>query len=70
MNGSAKGRCPIECVVERGEVAGAVLGLATSVDADLIVMGARKASFWRTYIQAGLTPAVLAEAGCPVLTVC
>ena len=42
MNGSAKGHCPIECVVERGEVAGAVLGLATWVDADLIVMGAEK----------------------------
>lgn len=70
MNGSAEGRCLTECVVGRGEVAGAVLGLASWVDADLIIMGARKASFWRTYIQSGLTPAVLAEAGCPVLTVC
>jgi nucleotide-binding universal stress UspA family protein len=70
MNGSAESHCPIECVVGRGEVAGAVLGLATWLDADLIVMGARKASFWRTYIREGFTPAVLAEAGCPVLTVC
>jgi nucleotide-binding universal stress UspA family protein len=70
MNGSAEGHCPIECVVEHGEVAGAVLGLAAWVDADLIIMGARKASFWRTYIREGFTPAVLAEAGCPVLTVC
>ena len=70
MNGSAGDRCFTECVVERGEVAGAVLGLASWVDADLVIMGARKASFWRPYIQSGLTPAVLAEAGCPVLTVC
>jgi nucleotide-binding universal stress UspA family protein len=70
MNGSAEGRCLTEYVVERGEIAGAVLDLASWVDADLIIMGARKASFWRTYIQSGLTPAVLAEAGCPVLTVC
>jgi nucleotide-binding universal stress UspA family protein len=70
MNGSAEGHCPIEFVVEHGEVAGAVLGLAAWVDADLIIMGARKASFWRTYIREGFTPAVLAEAGCPVLTVC
>jgi nucleotide-binding universal stress UspA family protein len=35
-----------------------------------IVMGARKASFRRTYIREGFTPAVLAQAGCPVLAVC
>ena len=70
MNGSAHGHCITECVVARGEVAAAVVGLASWVDADLIIMGARRASFWRTYIQSGLIPAVLAEAGCPVLTVC
>ena len=39
-------------------------------DADLIVLGARKASFWVEFVRTGLTPALLAEATCPVLTVC
>lgn len=59
-----------ECVVEHGKAAEAILGLAARVGADLIVLGARKASFWLEFVRTGLTPALLAEVTCPVLTVC
>jgi nucleotide-binding universal stress UspA family protein len=59
-----------ECVVEHGEAARTILDLAERVGADLIVLGARKSSFWLTRVERGLTPALLAEATCPVLTVC
>lgn len=59
-----------ECVVEHGKASQAILALAKRVNADLIVLGARTASFWLEFIQTGLTPALLAGATCPVLTVC
>jgi nucleotide-binding universal stress UspA family protein len=62
--------CSPECVVEHGDIAKAILELAARVQADLIVLGARKASFWLTYIKGGLTPDLLAQATCPVMTVC
>jgi nucleotide-binding universal stress UspA family protein len=61
--------CNPECVVEHGDAAKAILELAERVQADLIVLGARKASFWLTYIERGLTPDLLAQATCPVMTV-
>ena len=67
---SAMDWCSLECIVEHGEASDAVLALAARVKADLIVLGARKSSFWIEYIRPGLTPALLAEAKCPVLTVC
>jgi nucleotide-binding universal stress UspA family protein len=62
--------CNPECVVEHGDAAKAILELAERVQADLIVLGARKASFWLTYIERGVTPDLLAQATCPVMTVC
>ncbi len=62
--------CDPECVVEHGNAPKAILDLAKRVDADLIVLGARKSSFWLTRVERGLTPALLAEATCPVLTIC
>lgn len=59
-----------EFFVEHGKASSAILALAARVNADLIVLGARKASFWLEFIQTGLTPALLAGAACPVLTVC
>ena len=59
-----------EFVVEHGNASEAILALAKRVNADLIVLGARKASFWVEFVQTGLTPALLAGATCPVLTVC
>ena len=67
---SAKCSCEPELVVEHGKASEAILHLARRVNADLIVLGARKASFCLEFIQTGLTPALLAEATCPVLTVC
>ena len=62
--------CDPECVVEHGKAPEAILALAKRVHADLIVLGARKASFWVEFVRTGLTPALLATATCPVLTVC
>jgi nucleotide-binding universal stress UspA family protein len=62
--------CSPEVVVEHGNAAEAILELAERVHADLIVLGARNASFWLTHVEHGLTPDLLAEATCPVMTVC
>lgn len=62
--------CTPETVVRHGEPAAAILELAAKVNADLIVLGARNASFWLTHVEHGLTPDLLAEATCPVMTVC
>jgi nucleotide-binding universal stress UspA family protein len=62
--------CTPETVVEHGNAAEAILELAERVHADLIVLGARNASFWLTHVEHGLTPDLLAEATCPVMTVC
>lgn len=62
--------CNPEFIVEHGDAAKAILGLAARVQADLIVLGARKASFWLMNIDRGLTPNLLAQASCPVMTVC
>jgi nucleotide-binding universal stress UspA family protein len=62
--------CTPETVVRHGDPARNILELAGRVDADLIVLGARSSSFWLTHIEHGLTPDLLAEATCPVMTVC
>jgi nucleotide-binding universal stress UspA family protein len=62
--------CSPETVVEHGDASKAILELAGRVGADLIVLGSRKASFWLTHVEHGLTPDLLAEATCPVMTVC
>jgi nucleotide-binding universal stress UspA family protein len=61
--------CNPEFVVEHGDAPKAILELAARVKADLIVLGARESSFWLTHIVHGLTPDLLAEAACPVMTV-
>jgi nucleotide-binding universal stress UspA family protein len=62
--------CTPETVVCHGDAAQSILELSQRVNADLIVLGARNASFWLTHIEHGLTPDLLAEATCPVMTVC
>jgi nucleotide-binding universal stress UspA family protein len=62
--------CDPECAVEHGDASQAILHLADRVHADLIVLGARKASFWLIHIAPGITPSLLAEAACPIMTVC
>ncbi len=60
--------CSPECVLEHGDASKGVLALAARVHADLIVLGPRKASFVLDYVERGLTPRLLAEAPCPVLS--
>lgn len=62
--------CSPEFVIQHGEAAEAILGLAERVKADLVVLGARKASFWFNHIECGVTSELLARATCPVMTVC
>ena len=59
-----------EFFVEHGDPAEGILTLAHRVGADLIVLGPRKASFWLKYVNRGVTPSLLAEAKCPVMTIC
>jgi nucleotide-binding universal stress UspA family protein len=61
--------CTPEFVVAYGEAATSILELAKQVNADLIVLGARRASFWLNRVQDALTPMLLANAMCPVLTI-
>jgi nucleotide-binding universal stress UspA family protein len=67
---SAYDWCDPECVVEHGYAGEAILKLAERVQADLIVLGTRKASFLLSHIERGLTPELLAQATCPVMTIC
>jgi nucleotide-binding universal stress UspA family protein len=62
--------CHPECVVEHGDAAAGILELAERKQADLIMLGARKAEFWFTHIEGGVTFELLAQATCPVMTVC
>jgi nucleotide-binding universal stress UspA family protein len=62
--------CTPQAVVSHGHPAESILALAEKVNADLIVLGSRQASFWLTHIEHGITPDLLAEATCPVMTVC
>ena len=62
--------CTPEFFVERGEPANGILRLAEKLGADLIVLAPRKSSFWLKYVDHGLTPNLIAEAKCPVMTIC
>ncbi|SNS97885.1 Nucleotide-binding universal stress protein, UspA family [Granulicella rosea] len=61
--------CDPKCVVASGDPAEAILNLAARVDADLIVVGSRRSSFWLKHVERGLTPRLLAEATCPILSI-
>jgi nucleotide-binding universal stress UspA family protein len=69
LDGSSLGDYGCEMEIAYGEPAEAILKLAERVNADLIVMGPRKHSFWLTHVKRGVTLEVLAQAKCPVLTV-
>ncbi|WP_348268738.1 universal stress protein [Edaphobacter paludis] len=62
--------CTPECVVELGEVAPHILGLAKRVGADVIILGARRSSTWFAHLADGVVGHVLANAECPVMTIC
>jgi nucleotide-binding universal stress UspA family protein len=48
--------CHPECVVEHGDAAAGILELAERKQADLIVLGARKAEFWFTHTSKVVSP--------------
>ena len=58
-----------EYLIERGKSDEELLMLATQVRADVIVLGARRSSFWLSDHDTGLTRSLLAKAPCPILTV-
>lgn len=62
--------CSPECIVEQGSVATHLLDIAKRTDADLIVLGARRDATWFASLKEGVVGQVLAEAACPVMTIC
>ena len=62
--------CSPQCVVAEGEATEEILKLAAGLNADLIVVGAHRRSGWRSHLERGVVPSLLAEATCPVLSVC
>jgi len=53
-----------------GEAASRILDLGKRVDADLIVLGAQRSVTWFPHLTRGVVDQVLAEAECPVMTIC
>jgi nucleotide-binding universal stress UspA family protein len=62
--------CSPEFIVEFGDVAERIVALAKRTDADLIVLGARQTASYFTRLAKGVVEHVLAEAPCPVMTIC
>ena len=61
--------CDPECLVDYGDVPEHILGLAQRVNADLIVLGARRTVNWRTHLTAGTVGQILSRSTCPLLTI-
>ena len=62
--------CSPEFIVEFGNVAERIIALAKRTEADLIVLGARQSVTHFTRVAKGVVEHVLAEATCPVMTIC
>ena len=62
--------CTPQFVVAEGEATDDILKLAAGLNADLIVVGAHRRSGWRSHLERGVVPSLLANATCPVLSVC
>lgn len=62
--------CSPDSDVEFGSPAEKILQLATRAQADLIVMGAKRSNTWFTQFVEGVAGHVIANASCPVMTVC
>ena len=62
--------CEPECILEHGYATDGILLLAHREDADLIVLGTRRFSYWFDGWKAGIAYEVIRAATCPVLTVC
>jgi nucleotide-binding universal stress UspA family protein len=62
--------CRPEFIVEFGNVAEPIVALAKRTEADLFVLGARQSASYFTRVAKGVVEHVLAEARCPVMTIC
>jgi nucleotide-binding universal stress UspA family protein len=62
--------CTPEFIVEFGDVAERIVALTKRTEADLIVLGARENASYFTRLAKGAVEHVLAEATCPVMTIC
>jgi nucleotide-binding universal stress UspA family protein len=61
--------CAPECLVEAGNPAEKILEAAKRKGADVIVLGARPARNFTTFLDTGTVHKVVTQANCPVLTV-
>ena len=61
--------CEPECVLEHGVATDGILLLAQRVNADLIVLGTRRASHWYDTFKTGVAFQVISGSTCPVLTI-
>ncbi len=61
--------CEPECVLEYGVATDGILLLAQRVNADLIVLGTRRASHWYDTFKTGVAFQVISGSTCPVLTI-
>jgi nucleotide-binding universal stress UspA family protein len=59
-----------ECIIGFGDVGEHVLAFANKKGADLIILGARRGGSYFSHWNKGVVSAVLAEAECPVMTIC
>jgi nucleotide-binding universal stress UspA family protein len=62
--------CTPEFIVEFGNVAERIATLSKRTEADLIVLGARENASHFTHMAKGVVERVLADAECPVMTIC
>ena len=60
----------MEYVVGAGDIGEHIVALAKSTEADLIVLGARRTTSYATNLTKSVVESVLAEAECPVMTIC
>ena len=67
--GDARAYCSVHAEVVEGPAHQAVLGLATEVNADLIIMGVHSRAAFDVAVFGSTTQAVVRAAHCPVLTV-
>jgi nucleotide-binding universal stress UspA family protein len=65
----ARSSIQTEVVIREGEPLSTIFRTARQSNADLILLGVRKAPAWATHLTSSIAPRIMAEAECPVLTV-
>jgi nucleotide-binding universal stress UspA family protein len=69
VDAESAARIPIEVVIREGHPAAEIVSEASSMDADLLVIGTHGRSGWERLLLGGVAERVLRKATCPVLTV-